>query len=147
MSCTMLRSLIIRGEIDYVGKHAFYACSYMTAYAACDREISEQWNVMWNSSYRPVVWGSTFSEDGYMTSVTLDENTITNLHATFGFFGPYREGYKFLGWSKNPNSIEAELPTNGIRTAELGTTLYTVWENLPDTSVEDNNILLQEKES
>ena len=131
MGCWMLRSVIIRGDIDYVGMHAFYGCRGITVYAECEKGANGKWSNMWNSSYRPVVWSVVFSEEGYVVSVTVDENTFTNIHSTSGFSAPFRKGYKFLGWSTDSNATEAEYEVGDIRTVESGTTLYAVWEEIP----------------
>lgn len=138
MGCTNLRSLVVEGEIGSIGAHAFYGCGFMTVYAAADAESAAAWDAMWNSSYRPVIWGVTLSEEGYVSSVTVDEGTITYLHATFGFSGPARAGYRFLGWSTDPSAAEAEYDANAPRSVPLGTTLYAVWEeDTADGSTEE----------
>ncbi len=128
MGCSSLRSLTLKGEIGYIGAHAFYGCGLMTVYAAFAESGAEKWNVMWDSAYRPVVWESALSEEGYVVSVTA--GNVSNIHSVSGFSAPARKGYRFLGWSSVPGGA-AEFDANALRVVEPGTVLYAVWEEVP----------------
>ena len=41
---------------------------------------------------------------------------------------PYRSGYAFVGWSKDPNAKTASYTSGGKYTADANITLYAVWE-------------------
>ncbi len=41
---------------------------------------------------------------------------------------PYRDGYVFVGWSKNKNATDADCHPGDIITVDSETTLYAVWE-------------------
>lgn len=110
-----------------VGIHAFLGCNRLTIYAASPLSVSEDWNNRWNSGFRPVVWGATLSEEGYVLSVTVGEENFSNPFARWGFTAPAREGYRFIGWSASENAAEAEYGVNDLAEVAPGTTLYAVY--------------------
>ena len=92
-------------------------------------EQPENWNVRWNSSYRPVIWGCEVKEDAngkYVYSVTISENSISNTNAKGGITGPERSGYTFKGWATVENGAVV-YSADKIAEAPKGTVLYAVW--------------------
>lgn len=135
-------SILLSSTIDAIGEHAFYGCKQATIYT--DEKVSEtedgetvyKWNEKFNSSHRPIVWGCTLSEDRtYVTSVTIEENTLANVTAAGGFTAPERDGFVFVGWATEENG-EVVYSAEEIANVSVGTTLYSVWE---EASVEDND--------
>lgn len=119
--CTSLKNVILRAGVKTVADHAFYGCSTLTVY--CEAEaLPEGFSARWNSSYRPVAWGTTLSVDGSIYSFVK----TTNYNAVNGFSDPVRAGYLFSGWALSPNG-RAMYTSENINEAENGTTLYAVW--------------------
>lgn len=125
-----LSSVILTQGLTETGSHVFYGCNSLTVYTAYAAAPSG-WNSRWNSSYRPVAWGSTLSEDGsYVISFVASEGGMENYNAVGGISAPIREGYAFLGWSSRQGSGEAEYTSETVSSAPAGITLYAVWEAL-----------------
>ena len=101
------------------------ALSSFTADATDRAAAGEGWNARWNSSYRPVVWGCTFS-DGALVSFVLTQTSISNTNLSTQLTAPVREGYTFAGWSTQAGGA-AEYSLNGLSSVPFGTTLYAVW--------------------
>ena len=132
-----LTSLLLNGEIDSIGQHAFYGVKQATVYTDANApefiegEYVHQWNSKFNSSYRPTVWGCTLSEDKtYVVSVTVAEDTFANVTAKGGFTAPERAGWVFDGWATQPDG-EVVYAGADIAKAPVGTTLYAVWTIAP----------------
>lgn len=118
---------VVLGELSAVGAHAFYGCTATTFYCVADR-TGEGWNERWNTSWRPVVFGCILSEDGtYVVGLTIGENSFLNTGASNGLSVPEREGYTFVGWSVQNNSVEAEYAFEELSEIPVGTTIYAVW--------------------
>ncbi len=128
-----LTSLVLSKNIKEIGAHAFYGCKNMTIYTDAE-SILGKWNVRFNSSYRPVIWGCTLSDDGsYVYSLKIDVETFLNTNAKGGITAPQREGYVFGGWSEEEGS---DVRINySILEAPIGKTLYVIWN--PEESVID----------
>jgi uncharacterized repeat protein (TIGR02543 family) len=140
--CTGLQSIVISGNIKEIGAYAFYGCKSATIYAALSSSAENGWNGYWNSSYRPVVWGVTLSEDAeeeaYVSSITVGE--ISNSKVIGGMTAPTRDGYEFVGWSTNQNATVAEYTANDLANVPSGTTVYSVWaEKTVADETEDTN--------
>ena len=82
----------------------------------------------------------SYDSNGGSTNIPLDViayssgNTVTIL---FDYI-PSKKGYKFLGWSLDPNATTPEFTENGNKSFVIGTEdvkLYAVWEKLPTSSV------------
>ena len=122
-----VKSVVLSKDVETIGDHAFNACNSATFYTDA-QSIMPKWSKSWNSSYRPVVWNCTLSEDKtYVVSVTIGENGISNPLAKGGISAPEREGYSFAGWTTKENSTEIEFSASDITKAEEGVTLYAVW--------------------
>ncbi|MBO5481622.1 MAG: leucine-rich repeat protein [Clostridia bacterium] len=125
--CKTLQSVTLRSSVEEIGAHAFYGCKDMTVYTDATK-ANTGWHSRWNSSYRPVVWGCTFSEDGsYVVSITIGEKTFTNAKATTTLTAPKREGYTFAGWATDAETMEIVYQTGEIVNAPVDTTVYAVW--------------------
>ena len=122
-----VKSVVLSKDVETIGDHAFNACNSATFYTDA-QSIMPKWSKNWNSSYRPVVWNCTLSEDKtYVVSVTIGENGISNPLAKGGISAPVRDGYSFAGWTTKENSTEIEFSASNITKAEEGVTLYAVW--------------------
>ncbi|MBD5132473.1 MAG: leucine-rich repeat protein [Clostridiales bacterium] len=126
--CGSLKSLNIGGYVDYVGRHAFYGNKFMTVYFEGET-VPDEWNGYWNSSYRPVVFGTELSSDKTVVlSVTLKENGILYLDALNGIAAPVRPlEYDCVGWSTTADG-EVEIRADEIDKTEGDKKLYPVWE-------------------
>lgn len=123
--CTSLTSATISSTVKDIGLHAFYWCDFLTIYTdagATDR----QWIKFWNSSYRPVVYSCTLSEDkSYVVSIVTGNTEYTT--AVGGVSDPARAGYTFGGWATSENATTGEYTTAEAAALPAGTTLYAVW--------------------
>ncbi len=126
--CSNLTSVIFPNTLEYVGVNAFYGCNKMTAYVGGGQELENDWG-KWNSSFRPVVWNSTLSEDGtYVEAVTI--GVLSNVFEGMNLLPPVRAGYEFVGWATTPNG-EAVYTAEDIMKLEPGKTVYAVWKEAP----------------
>ena len=134
--CVSVDAVVIPETVTHIGKHAFYNLNKTTIYAEPD-SISPYWNERFNSSYRPVFWGCTLSDDGsYVVSVTVSNDLLRNSKAQNGISNPTRAGHSFLGWttdSASSENSEISYTSENIATAPEGTVLYAVWAELRDT--------------
>ncbi len=127
--CTLLTSVLFKGTPVLIDENAFYGCPRLTVYSV-GAGAGEGWSTLWNSSQRPVVWGVTLSEEGYVVSVKVEG--LSYLHAYFGCMGPYREGYIFVGWTEEEGSTTAQYTAGQFEEIPAGTTVYPVWEKAPE---------------
>lgn len=120
-------SIALPASVIDVGSHAFYGNTSLTVYAEGDSNCSEYWT-LWNSSWRPVIYGCTLSSDkSYVISVVKQENNVTNAHALGGISAPERSGYTFLGWATSEGGSVVYTAAE-IASVANGTTLYAVWQ-------------------
>ncbi|MBQ8388590.1 MAG: leucine-rich repeat protein [Clostridia bacterium] len=132
--CSDVAAIVIPGSVESIGRHAFYGCTKATVYCEAD-SIPAYWNERWNSSYRPVIWGCTLSEDGtYPVSVKIAQGSPSNISAPDAAFAPCREGYTFLGWATSADSSEIAYTATDLTKAPVGTVLYSVWEPVATTN-------------
>ncbi len=145
--CNGLTSIIVKESVEKIGAHAFYGCKSATFYTDA-KSIPSDWQARWNSSYRPVVWGVEFSEDGsYVDCLVMEENTLLNENALGGIVAPKREGHTFAGWATDSEREEVVYTADKLAEVPKGIKLYAVWtvgeedvpEVAPDTSQEDSN--------
>ncbi len=122
--CVQLGSVIMRGEIGYIGPHAFYKCFNMTVYSAAPMNVSAAWDSLWNSSFRPVFWGCTLDEAGNVLSVMAGQ--VSNPYARFGAVAPHKDGFEFVGWATSADG-EAAYDAQNWRDAAEGTVLYALY--------------------
>ena len=125
-------SAVLHSGIVDLGQHALYSDNVATIYCESE-ERSGYWHERWNSSYRPVIWGCTLSDDkSYVVSFVKTEGAIENADAINGILAPAREGYEFAGWSLSEGSEEVAYSASEIINAEDGSVLYAIW--LPVTA-------------
>ena len=75
-NCSSLTSVLIGDSVTSIGRNAFYGCSSLTIY--CEAESQpEGWNVNWNSSNRPVVWGYKPATPASAFEYTSDGESVT----------------------------------------------------------------------
>jgi uncharacterized repeat protein (TIGR02543 family) len=124
--CNDVTTLLLHDGIERLGEHAFYGCAEATVYVEADT-LLPLWNKTWNSSYRPTVWGCTFSENNeYVVSIAVAEGSIQNGWVEGGFAAPERKGHTFGGWATSLDGEKA-YEANEIANAPAGTTLYALW--------------------
>ena len=120
-------SITLPASVIDVGSHAFYSNVALTIYAEGNTDCTEYWT-LWNSSWRPVIYGCTLSSDkSYVVSVVKQENNVTNTYATGGISAPERSGYTFMGWATSEGG-SAVYTAAEIASVANGTTLYAVWQ-------------------
>ena len=126
--CTEIDSFILPDTLETIGKHAFYGLNTTTFYAASEK-VLPYWNVRFNSSYRPVIWGCTLSEDGsYVVSFEVEKTTFENPAAKNGISDPVRAGYAFSGWATEAGSKTVAYTSENVAEAPVGTVLYAIWD-------------------
>ncbi len=125
--CKQLASVVIPDTLVTMGKHAFYGLDKTTIY--CEAEtLPGYWNERWNTSFRPVVWGCTLSEDNqYVVSFTKTAESIVNADGLNGVTAPVRDGYTFVGWATTPDGTDVAYAAADIAQAPDGTVLYAIW--------------------
>ncbi|MBQ1943345.1 MAG: leucine-rich repeat domain-containing protein, partial [Clostridia bacterium] len=139
-----LRGTVLPTTLETLGIHAFYGNKKATFY--CEAEtIPAYWNERWNSSYRPVIWGCTLTEDdAYVQSFTKGE--IVNPEALNGIAAPQRDGYVCVEWNVTlPDGTTQTVKPEDIVTIADGAVCTPVWmdeslvedpEETPDVSTE-----------
>ena len=127
---TSATTICLRGNVESIGQHAFYGCRIATLY--CESTgAGSGWHDRFNSSYRPIIFGAVFSEDGsYIVSVTAADGSMDNTDAQSGVMPPRREGYSFAGWSLTPGG-DVFCSGAELASAPAGTVLYAVYSELP----------------
>ncbi len=131
MGAQFLQTLVILGDPN-IGLNAFYNCPRLTIYTGSGKNITEFMGGGWNSMYRPVLFNCTFAEEGYLVSVEISADTLHYIQARGGVGAPTRTGYEFLGWATTQGATTAEYELNYISEAASGTTLYAVWQEVPE---------------
>lgn len=130
--CTALKSVMLPSNVETIGKHAFFSCKNLTFYAE-EYEEGTGYASLWNSSYRPIVWGCSFAYDKtYVASFTKGEDSFSNVTKTTAVGEPSRDGYRFVGWTSVENGTTAEYTAEDLASVADGTTLYSVWEELTE---------------
>ena len=134
-SCSSVSSVVIPANVQSIGKHAFYGLSKGVIY--CEAEsIPADWHERFNSSYRPVFWGCTLSEDKqYIVSFVKQSDNPVNISKADIIAPPSRNGYVFEGFSTSPDATSAEYTLTNITEAADGTVIYSVWTVDPELSV------------
>ena len=138
---TSATSIYLSNHVESIGQHAFYGCNIATIYCE-DTELQRLWHERFNSSYRPIVFGVTFSEDrSYAESFTVTETSIDNIDALNGMTAPKREGYTFAGWATTAggNVVYGMEDLKSVPTGTVLWAIYTEGEVEPpeeDTSAE-----------
>lgn len=126
MDCFNLASVSIGANLTVMGEHVFMNCEKLTIYTEANHKYMG-WHNLWNSQYRPVVFGCILSLDkDYVESVTISEGTIVNSNAKYGLTAPQRLGMTFAGWATEPGG-EVVYTVSQTADVPVGTTLYAVW--------------------
>lgn len=123
--CISLGAVTVRGNTA-IGAHAFYGDVSATIYtdAAYDASNREQY---WNSSYKPVLFGCVFSEEGYLVSFTVTGTSLLYVNESNTVSAPVRSGYTFAGWAVTEGGA-AQYAVDELGEVPVGTTLYAVWQ-------------------
>lgn len=125
-----LNSVIIPNSVKTISANAFYGCSGATFYVEEGAQTAG-WNLRWNSSTRPVVYGAVLSEDRtFVTGITIAEKPVENninlaASAVTPLLPPEREGYTFSQWQRADGTV---LNTYEIPDEPVGSTLTAVWK-------------------
>lgn len=128
MNCFNLTAVTLGVDLTSLGKHVFMNARKLTIYVEASKAYST-WDGLWNSQFRPVVWGCELSVDkSYVVSVTIGKNTFSNSNAENGIEAPTRLGGTFEGWSMTKDG-EVVLAANKLTDAEIGSKLYAVWNS------------------
>ena len=125
--CTSLTGITIPSTVIDIGKHAFYGCTSLTVYTEYT-SAPESFDKYWNSSYRPVVWGCTLSDEkDYVYSVKKVSGSVTFKNDSNTISMPYREGYTFVGWATRADATEPTYDVSGVFVAKNESVLYAIW--------------------
>ena len=136
--CSSTASIIIPEGVSTIGKHAFYGATSATVFCEADK-IGAYWNQRWNTSYLPVIWGVTLSDDrSYVVSFTYDASKLSYISENELMTTPVRNNYVFAGFSINADGSTKDYTVTTLSEATEGTVLYLVWneqtEEEPDNS-------------
>ncbi len=129
-----LTNLYLANTISEMGSHVFNGNISLTFFVQSE-DVPSGWSSRWNSSYRPVIFGASLSEDGsYVCKFVKNENSIINDTARNGISAPEREGYVFVCWKSDSGETYGK---DTIINAPNGVTYYAEWrEKTPED--EDN---------
>ena len=108
--CTSLTSIEIPSSVNSIGESAFRGCTSLTIYCEAPSKPSG-WDLYWNSSNRPVVWGYDNGTDNDNTDTEFTY-TVSGTNATItGFTG---------------TATELEIPTtiDGYAVTEIGDSAF-----------------------
>lgn len=125
-----LNSVIIPKSVETLNVNAFYGCNSATFYVE-DGTDTEGWNLRWNSSNRPVVYGAILSENRtYVSGIKVAEKAIDNpINLSNSMITPItppdREGYSFSRWQRADGTF---LNTYEIPDESAGSVLTAVWK-------------------
>ena len=122
-----LQSVVVCDGVQEVVNHAFYGCSVATVYVESATQPTG-WGERWNSSYRPVAFGVTIADEGYVVSFTKTADTLKNVNAKTFMQAPARAGYVFVGWAATADAKTAQWQANEVENVADGTVLYAVWQ-------------------
>jgi|GEM_PF-205153 len=124
---TNLESVSVPDTVEIMNTGVFYECNNATLYVEYE-EIPLGWNVRFNPSFRPVVYGVTLSEDkSYVSSVVVvKENFSYGDEDKVGYMAPQRRGYEFVGWASQDGG-ETAYDYAHIGDAPSGTELFSQW--------------------
>ncbi|MBP3870050.1 MAG: InlB B-repeat-containing protein, partial [Faecalicoccus sp.] len=97
---------------------------------------------VWTENGKKVVAKLTFNANGG-TGAPNAINAASDGSVTIPTTGPYRNGYKFLGWSKDAKAKEASYKPGDKLNIYADTTLYAIWQsnNGANTGVNNNSTL------
>ena len=127
-----LTYILLSDSTTTLAEHSFYHEVNATIYTNLESQ-PDSWQALFNSSFRPVIWGCTLSEDkSYVVSVTITESTILNPKAKNGISAPKRSGYTFGGWkatvtNEDGTTSEVVYSASDIASVSVGTTLVAIW--------------------
>ena len=123
-----LTSIVLLETMETLGDHALYGSKNLTVYTDAENGTLVSWSEKWNSSYRPVVWGCTLSEDkSYVVSVAVTAETVENAEAKGGLTAPERAGYTFAGWDTDSAATAVVYTAAELVNVPKDTTVYAVW--------------------
>lgn len=122
--CSALSSAVIADSVTEIGINAFYGCNNLTVYAeAAARPVG--WSARWNSSLRPVFWGSALSESKDFV-VSVVKSGLENSNISNSLSSPSRKGKEFGGWALSAGGGK-HCDTSGIDELADDVALYAVW--------------------
>lgn len=126
-NCKGLTAVILPESLVNLAAHAFYGCPELTFFCVSDK-AGENWDPLWNSSYRPAVWNCTLSENGdYVLYFEKSATSITNRNTSNKISNPVRHGYTCIGWDTNAAATKATYQTDKLTEATDGRKLYAIW--------------------
>ena len=126
-NCFSLASVALGNTIQQIQPHAFYGCNQLTMYMEA-AQAGENWDRFWNSSYRPVIWECTLSEEkDYVVSFTKSPTSVENKNMSNAITVPTRAGYVCIGWNTNSSATEAVYTSETIVDVTDGRKLYAIW--------------------
>jgi hypothetical protein len=124
-----LTSIFIPSSVTFIDEHAFYGCKNATIYTTLTLEETK-WDLRWNSSYRPVVYGVSWNEtENRIEALTIGENTFANLRGDSVITAPESAGLTFMGWATSENG-PVVYDANAIAQLPVGTTIYAIWDTV-----------------
>jgi uncharacterized repeat protein (TIGR02543 family) len=123
-----INTVVLSDSVKQIGEHAFFGCEDMTIYTNAQSILGE-WNENWNSSYRPIIYGCTLSDDGsYVVSINFSVETSDNCNESNVVVAPARAGYTFLGWTTEEGTSTPQYAAEDLISITGNVTLYAIWQ-------------------
>lgn len=132
--CSAVTSVVIPATVAEIGKHAFYGMKNATIYCE-SASIPAYWSEHWNTTYRPVVWGVTLSEDKtYVVSFVKGTDNPDNISELVTVSLPKREGYVCEGFTVMVADNDPQIyGPKQIADLPDGTVVHILWRAQPET--------------
>ena len=129
-NCSALVGVVLPSTVTTIGKHVFNGAVNATFYTD-NAERPMGWLGQFNTSYRPIFWGCTLSEDNsYVVSFVKSATSITNYNALNGMAAPVRAGYTFEGWTTEEGSKIPQFTMENVFEVPTGETVYAIWTEI-----------------
>ena len=144
---TNARSITLRSSLKNIAENAFYSANQAVVYAESEEALAG-WRQGWNSSFLPVIYGSTISPEGYVESFTVSKENTENIYKVVKVTDddgehyeytkvkitlPGRYGLMCAGFATTAGATEAEYTDGDVFGLPDGTVLYTVWREADES--------------
>ncbi len=123
-----LEEVHLMSTISKIGQHAFYGCKNMVIYSD-SISVPGEWHERFNSSNRPVFWGTEFNDDGSVKSIIISNETSINLRQKNEISLPKKENMVFNCFRDQDLNEYSMDDLKDIQSIEGGVKLIAVFKN------------------